>query len=178
MFPTIALPGVVTGLARSRNCILAPETLTAARVVCVDETPYAVLAARHSCNDFVFDRQRSGRNAVTLHGVGNLRLPDERAAAGIERNQRCIERSEVDPVSQDRYTAIHAVAFIGVYHFLRPLILPDQAPRTRIQREDLSGRSGGVHHSAGDDWYRLHNPVAGHRHGPLSLQLGHIRLID
>ena len=114
-------------------------------------------------------------NAVALHRVGNLRFPEQRAAAGIQRHQRGIERSEEDAVSQDSDAAIEAVAFVGIHHFLRPLILPDLASGSRIQREHLSGRPGGVHHSVHDDWHRLHNTVAGHRHGPLSLKLGHIR---
>src|SRR5262249_17665735 len=122
VLPTVALPGVVPELAGCWNGVRPPQALAGLGVVGVDETANAILAAGDSGDDFVLERQWGGGDAVALHGVSDLRLPNQRAAAGVERHQCRIERSEVDPVSEDGDTAVDPVALVRVHDLLRTLV--------------------------------------------------------
>src|SRR5215471_13618271 len=138
-FPTVALPSVASELPRRRNGVRPPQALAGVRVVSVDKTSDAVLAAGDAGNAFVLECQRGGGDTVTLHRVGDLRLPHERATSSIESNQSRVERSEIDQVSEDRDAAINPVAFIRVHYLLRTLIFPDLASGPGIQSVDFSG---------------------------------------
>src|SRR5262249_52326152 len=70
--PTLTGPCVIAELARTGNRVPAPHALSCGRVVRVQKTARPKLAAGNADDDFVFDDQRSTRDAVTQHGIGDL----------------------------------------------------------------------------------------------------------
>src|SRR4029453_9411494 len=75
--PRIARPRLATRLAWSRDRIEAPGLFTRAGIERGQEPPYAVLGARCSDDDFVFDDQRRDGERVTQLGSGNRDIPDQ-----------------------------------------------------------------------------------------------------
>src|SRR6266851_7670260 len=109
-FPGVALPGVMTWLARPRHSVEAPLALAGCRVVGVDEAANAVFTSRNAKYDEILHRQRCRREAVAQPVVGGGYVPDDATGFRIERNQMRIERAEDNLVTENRKATIDAPA--------------------------------------------------------------------
>ena len=92
--PAVAQPGVVAELAGPRHRVPAPQLLAGGRVVGVEESARAELAAGDADEHLVFHDERRARQAVAEHRVRDLRLPERQSGSGVERDERGVERAD------------------------------------------------------------------------------------
>jgi hypothetical protein len=129
------------------NRIEAPQRRARGRIVSLDETARAKLAAGDAGNDLVLERQRRRSDAVALPRIGDLGFPQELTRAGVQSHQCGVQSAHKQPVAQHCHAPIEAVDLALRRHFLLPLIAPDLQSGFRIDREHLSWQSRRVHHS-------------------------------
>ena len=170
VLPAIALPGFVSEFTRRGNRIEAPQPLARGRIVSLDESARAELAAGDAGNNLVLERERRGSNAVALTRIGDLRLPQKLPRACVQRHQCGVQRAHEQPVAQHRHAAIEAVDLALRNHLLLPLVPPDLQSGFGVEREHLPRHSRRVHHSIHHQRRPFEQPVA-HRHGPPRLKL-------
>ena len=178
VFPAIAGPCFVAGLARRGDSVEMPELPAGGGIVGFKETDDAVFTTGDAGDDFIFQGEGGGGQAVAEHGIGNLDFPEERTGAGVEGDKRGIEGAEEDAAIENGDTAIKAIGLIGIDLFLRPLVLPDLATGGGVERVDLTDGAAGIHDAIDDEGSRFERAIAGHLHGPFGLQIFDVERVD
>src|SRR5262249_25848965 len=133
--PAIAAPRFIARLARCGNRIEAPRALARLRIVGVDETANAELAARDADNDFIFYDQWCEREAVTFTRVFGCGVPDDCAGACVERDHMRVEGCEIKQAAEYGKSAVDSPAAGANAAFGQlAFIAPEHAPRARVER--------------------------------------------
>src|ERR1700761_4848565 len=109
MLPTVTAPTLMSELARPGHGVEAPYPLARFRVIGIKKAANAELATSYADDHFVFHCQRRCGNRVSLHGVGNLRLPELASGARVQRYERRIQSAHKDAVSKHRNAAAKRV---------------------------------------------------------------------
>src|SRR5205085_2732506 len=109
MFPCVALalPGLVTGLARSRDGVKSPGFAARAGVISCNEPANTKLSPGHANDDLVLDHERRNRQCITGTRIRNPGIPDRPACLGVKRDEMRIESCEKQGVTKDRQPAIY-----------------------------------------------------------------------
>src|ERR1700684_3586474 len=125
VFPAVPVPGLVTKFAWSGDGVEAPQPLTGGRVVRIDEAANAKFSSGDPHDDLVFDRQGRSSNGIALEGVGHLGFPKHTSGAGIQRDQRSVERAKEHAATQYSRAAIEGVYLVRTYYLLPSLKFPN-----------------------------------------------------
>ena len=151
--PRIAGPGSEAGLAGLRDGVEAPEMLAGGRVVGVEESGNAVLAASHSDDELIFDDQGCARGGVAtgLGVVVHLGLPQLAAGLGVHGDHVHVERVHEQAISKYRQAAVHAPAAIECARRILMTVGPQDAAGERVERVNLVLRPGQVHDAVDDE---------------------------
>lgn len=149
--PRFAGPGFVTGLARAGDRQKAPGARARLRVVGVDKTADAGLAAAGPDQDLIADGEGREGHAVPELVVLDLGGPPLQAALGVERDQVAIEGRHENLVVEDSNAAVHAPESDGVIvvgNGAAPR--PEFPARARVERR-RGIRTADVHHTVHHD---------------------------
>jgi len=177
LLPAVTEPCVVTRFARSGDRVPAPHPFSAGRIVGIEKAARAKLAAAHADDHLVFHDERRTRDRVARHRIGHLRFPQRGPGAGIERQQRRVERSDEHATIEYCDAAIERINLVGVFHLLLPHRSPQFATRARIERHGDAGLRS-VHDAVDHDRGDLEQIGAGHREGPCGLQILDVAVVD
>src|ERR1700691_4688115 len=174
MLPAVPVPGLVTKFAWSGDGVEAPQPLTGGRVVRIDEAANAKFSSGDPHDDLVFDRQGRSSNGIALEGVGHLGFPKHTSGAGIQRDQRSVERAKEHAATQYSRPAIEGVYLVRTYYLLPSLKFPNLKSCPGVDGEHLSRRSGGIHSAVYYQRRRLQYGTPRHLYRPSRLQLADI----
>ena len=108
--PTLALPGFVSSLAGAGHSPEAPQAAPGVRVVCIEKSANAELAARDPDQHFVAEGQRRRGNSVPGAIVGYHRVPAQLAGVKIDGQQVTVERAGEQQVFEHGQSAIGGAA--------------------------------------------------------------------
>ena len=158
--PRIAGPRVVAELAGPGNRRKTPEPRAGRRIVRVDEAADPELAAGDAGDDLVLERQRRAGDAESLHRIRHLDFPEQRAGAGVQRQERRVQRADEQAVAEDRHAAVERVDLVRVADLLRALIAPDLAPGRGVQRDDDARRPARIHDAVDHERRRFEHRAA------------------
>ena len=173
--PALTRPRLVTRLAGSWNGLKAPCPRAGLRVVGIDETADAGLAAADADHDLAVDGERRGGDRVAERVVGHLDVPPHGARRGVERHQVRVQCADEHTIVQQRHAAVHRTE-PDEAHVLRHrrLVAPERAPAAQVQRGDAALCFGDIHHAVGDERCRFDLPRLLHLVHPLRPQPGDV----
>src|SRR5262249_47315993 len=100
------LPGLVAGLAGTRNRVGAPDLLPGIEVGRVDPAADAIFAAGGARDREVADDQRRGGERLGDGGIGDPAFPHPFARGLVDREQAAIERDRDHLVLPERHAAV------------------------------------------------------------------------
>src|SRR5713101_5026248 len=106
VLPRVARPGFNSFLLSGGDSIATPFALAGLRVVGVNETACAILAAGDADNNLVVDDQRCSRRAIADGIVVHFAIPRHGTGLAVKRDQPRIKRRHEHFVVGDSYTTI------------------------------------------------------------------------
>ena len=155
VFPGVAGPGIVPGLAGSWNRVEAPRFFSRFRVEGRDEAADAELGPADADDHFVFHDERGHRDRVRQLHVGNGDVPEWMAVFRVDRDQMRVERAHEHGVAQDRDASVVGAAADPRLGHRRVPVLPEHPTRPGIDGHDVVRTLSDVHHPVGNDGVRL-----------------------
>ena len=96
--PGITEPGFAAGLPRLWHGKGSPQAFTAVRIIGVDECAYAGLGAADTDDDLAIQCQGGQRQRKTRGIIRYRGFPAHRTGAGIEGEQTCVQRGNIDRI--------------------------------------------------------------------------------
>ncbi len=167
MIDRVALPCFRPGLAARRDGPESPDLLAGRLLVGRNESARALIPSGDACDHQIADDHRRAGAVVVLAPVGHLRLPQERAAGTIERDEMRVVGRHEDALAADCDAAIDASGRnTGQPTRARAPVVPDLAPTAGIECVEIVRRAD-VHQAVHDDRRHLHLRHVGQREDPL-----------
>ena len=169
----LALPRVVTGLARSGNRVEAPELLARLRLVRGNESANAEFTAAHTDDDLVFHHQRRMHDRIPGLAAFHLHLPPLAAGGGIDRDEIRVDGPHEQRVAKDGQPAIVIAAAVDSPRGRMP-VDPEHSSRRGIERDHVVRGRDGIHHAVDDQRRRLERRADARLIDPARHERGHV----
>ena len=148
--PTVAAPGVVARFPFGGDGPPTPDPFAGLRVVGVEESADAGLAAADPHDDLAVHRERRRRHRVADRVVGDRDFPADVTVRSIQRDQLGVERSEKHRVAEDRDPPVRPREADVQRLFGDDRVVAPQPPAgVGVERGDRARGLGDVHHAVG-----------------------------
>ena len=155
-----------------------PEQLAVRGIERLDEAAHAVFAAVRADQHLAVDDHGRHRFRVALLGIGDLRLPQELAGLGVERDELRIDRAHEQLAALDRDAAIVVAAADRHDRAELVLVMPELLSGRRVDRVDVIERRRQEHDAVDHDGRRLHRFQDRRLEHERGLQLADVAGID
>ena len=165
-------------MVRARNRVGAPLPRAGLGVVRVEESADAELAARDAGHHLVLHDERRRCLAVALRILRDLGVPEQVAAARVNRHQVGVQRAHEQRVAEHGDAAVVAAAADPEIIGELVLVAPVHAARGRIDGRQVAGRLRDEHDAVDDERGGLRPIDHGNLIGPLQLQIADVAGID
>src|SRR2546428_4560124 len=143
VLPTVSRPRIVTKFAGTWNRMPSPHPLSRCRVIRIEKTGRAELAAANADDNFIFYDERRARDAVSKHRVRHLCFPYQHSCPGIDGDDRRVERADEHAISQHSDAAVVWVNLIWIFGLPLARELPDLRTGLCVHCQNRSGLAAG-----------------------------------
>src|SRR5712671_5094453 len=159
--PCLILPCLVTALTGARDRVEFPLLFARCNFVGLQNSSNFRLSSGYTYDDGMIYNEGRNSHGRAVRGTCHLGFPNHSPVVGVDGNQVSITTSKEKRVPQNCEAPIYWSAAKRQIGWKTPLILPNQLPRSRIQRHDsgrrLSGEYGTICHKGAcfESWVSL-----------------------
>ena len=179
-FPGIAAPGVVTGFARARDGVKAPQPFAGLGVIGIDEPAAGSIPAGDPNEQPVADHEGRLLRIEIVGSFAEFDVPLDAPCLRIERNEVRVEGGHIEQTFADRDAAVARTTAVAHLFGRRqtPLVMPEFSSRGCVNGENVIPRRGQKDDAIDHERHAGQSVTHARLEGPHGNQVLDVRSID